>query len=1482
MGEHIQKEVTKGLLRQGIKQNKPYFKEVIIFSIIGLILLVGYFINGDITGNVISEFNYGELETTTTYDFWTLGNSTGTLQVDYAIVDPEQKYINSTFYCYNGSISSDVSSLLYLWYINGSLAPNLNTSSIVSGYPTNFRNFTIYDKLECGIVPQNGSNLVAYWPFDEGSGITFKDIVNNNSGTSTTADWKRGRNYYSINISLNNYYDVNIPVGLNLTNNFTYELWIFPTEFANSVIIDNGGQVYIKLENGKIKGYLKILETMTSLKIISVDNIQLNKWNQIVMTYDNKNSSIYLNGLLQNSTNVTGDVVNFTGNIAIGRNSANDQEYFRGQIDEIAIYNGSLNAAEIQNHFNRGIVILSKENKLILDVTEAIFSEGTLTNITYSSSAGGLILSNCSTNVYCLTGEYISSIKRIQDNEYPGKIFYGMKPISSGNITFLVKTGTISNNNSVVYSTYSAEDPAYSNNSNIVLALPFSEGKGNITEDLATGGKYYLANTDFIPNGKIGTALRLFGNGGLTINDFSDIRLSNPNYTIELFIKPNVIDDMIIFSKNRYFLYLNDSLNVIYNATCEDGIQYSLISNSSLQINQWSYIVITHDSMNNSKLYINGILKASGTINSSIVSLTSDLILGSSENFNAFNGSIDSFVINNRTLNTDEIINRVNSLNPQGGYFDVNDYIQYKALFSSTDNTKTPVLTNISIRLQNYSVYVFNSPPENISLIAPTNNTNITEEFYIFNWSQALDLENNSVYYEWVLSNYSNLSNIVDSHYAINNYSLQNYSDQKTLLVEHFDYKEDLLNHGWDGNWSNTITNGKYKNGFELTQPGKYLRLYTAIFDPNEGAIEFWVKPYWNSNDSNTNYFFEHTSKVLALNRTGTQIKYSVGINNPVYLTYNISEWSYGEWHHVAVYWKNQGNISLILDGVQVNTTTIGSINSMSTEGFFLGSSALTSNNIVINGVIDELRISNVKRESPSCCNSNDILVNFTNISDGDYYWTIKAIQKWNYSFDNENNEQETQIWKVNINSKMPQITFVEDYVKQYNEVTATINISSSEDVSCQYSTYNDVLGNMNRTEETEHSQQLNITNFGNYTYYFNCNDSNNNFANRTFSFYVFNKSEEAVVNNTITNFTSTVKKVMNFSIVGEEIGYLEITTKNNMNYSNAGMIEHFYDKNPENFSNGLESSILGFWTVFLDDNLVANLTGNVTVGFMYDEDNTRSFNPTNVSLYWFNPKTSAWEYQGVNVLTNTFFAVINTSRFGTFALSGNGSAAVVVTPPPAVGNNEGKSLIQKNDVITEAECYSDYDCFDGYICEYNFCVEEIIYSEIIIEEEHIEIDEEQTNLFQDIEDLAGSILKSAGLLEENKLLLTLVYVLILGGIVFYGYRMSLALLFKFQKKKLMKIEDLEKNIDDKIKYYAYNHINKKNLKEELLKKGFSESRVNNLLSNVNKLRKEKFEDYIYKSLAKGDNEQDILKRLIDKGWEEINIKKEIENFKRI
>ena len=112
------------------------------------------------------------------------------------------------------------------------------------------------------------------------------------------------------------------------------------------------------------------------------------------MTYDNQNISLYLNGGLQNKTNLTGNVDDFSGNIAFGRLTSTPTQYLYGQIDEVAIYNKSLSASEVLDHYNRGIIILSKHNTLILDVNEANFSVGTLTNVTYSSSRGGLMIMN--------------------------------------------------------------------------------------------------------------------------------------------------------------------------------------------------------------------------------------------------------------------------------------------------------------------------------------------------------------------------------------------------------------------------------------------------------------------------------------------------------------------------------------------------------------------------------------------------------------------------------------------------------------------------------------------------------------------------------------------------------------------------------------------------------------------------------------------------------------------------------------------------------------------------------------------------------------------------------------------------------------------------------------------------------------------------------------------------------------------------------
>jgi hypothetical protein len=393
----------------------------------------------------------------------------------------------------------------------------------------------------------------------------------------------------------------------------------------------------------------------------------------------------------------------------------------------------------------------------------------------------------------------------------------------------------------------------------------------------------------------------------------------------------------------------------------------------------------------------------------------------------------------------------------------------------------------------------------------------------------------------------------------------------------------------------------------------------------------------------------------------------------------------------------------------------------------------------------------------------------------------------------------------------------------------------------------------------------LNITNFGNYTLYFNCNDSSNLFVNDTMSYYVFNRSFGAVINISKTSFSANTKSKVNFSSEGVQMGYLEITPRNDLT-SKAYMIKHDWNRNPENSSSGLDSQVIAFWTIIVDDNLVANLTGNVTTGFIYNSSDISALSAGNVSLYWYNPRTSEWEYQGVNVLTENYVASINTSRFGSFALAGNSSSSTSrrsssTTTGDAVKRGLLKPTLKTGTKGTLGDVLPD----------------EVV--EEIVEDEEIEEETTPGEASEAVEDFLG---QAAELFEGSKLILMLVYLIVGGVLVFYGYRIALALAFKLQKKKKIEIEDLEQEMDDKMKYYVYSNIENKDLENELVAKGWDTVKVERIIEKIKKLGREKFEDYIFKSIANEKNEEEIVKNLVDKGWDEKKIREEIEKFKRI
>jgi len=81
-----------------------------------------------------------------------------------------------------------------------------------------------------------------------------------------------------------------------------------------------------------------------------------NNWHHAVGTYNGTTVSIFVDGVLQNST-AAGTIYydNLgTDRAAIGRNGEFSNAYFNGSIDEVAIYNRSLTAAEVLAHYNSG------------------------------------------------------------------------------------------------------------------------------------------------------------------------------------------------------------------------------------------------------------------------------------------------------------------------------------------------------------------------------------------------------------------------------------------------------------------------------------------------------------------------------------------------------------------------------------------------------------------------------------------------------------------------------------------------------------------------------------------------------------------------------------------------------------------------------------------------------------------------------------------------------------------------------------------------------------------------------------------------------------------------------------------------------------------------------------------------------------------------------------------------------------------------
>ncbi len=102
-------------------------------------------------------------------------------------------------------------------------------------------------------------------------------------------------------------------------------------------------------------GQFLVIKNGIAYTVNSSVPINDNVWHHVVATYDNTTMRIYVDGSLAGNASYGFGALPTNGlPVFIGRNydSANSSGYFNGSIDEVAVFNRSLNASEIQQMYN--------------------------------------------------------------------------------------------------------------------------------------------------------------------------------------------------------------------------------------------------------------------------------------------------------------------------------------------------------------------------------------------------------------------------------------------------------------------------------------------------------------------------------------------------------------------------------------------------------------------------------------------------------------------------------------------------------------------------------------------------------------------------------------------------------------------------------------------------------------------------------------------------------------------------------------------------------------------------------------------------------------------------------------------------------------------------------------------------------------------------------------------------------------------------
>lgn len=210
---------------------------------------------------------------------------------------------------------------------------------------------------------QSNPEPAFYLNFNEGSGIYALDASGNgNSGTiygaSRIESGGCGRA-----LSLNgksSYIEIPYTSQNHPINALTVSLWFYVDSFEPQVLISTyeKGGYRLGFDDGGDLWWTVNLDTQGDVSIpIQHESIRLHQWHQVTGTYDGYTMRVFLDGILRNQLNTTGEIHYEHNNYVVlgadaglyNRTDPGCPHYFRGGLDEVRIYPSALTYGQVMD-----------------------------------------------------------------------------------------------------------------------------------------------------------------------------------------------------------------------------------------------------------------------------------------------------------------------------------------------------------------------------------------------------------------------------------------------------------------------------------------------------------------------------------------------------------------------------------------------------------------------------------------------------------------------------------------------------------------------------------------------------------------------------------------------------------------------------------------------------------------------------------------------------------------------------------------------------------------------------------------------------------------------------------------------------------------------------------------------------------------------------------------------------------------------------